>query len=430
MKLAQKLLLIIFVGFLLSTIVEAWFTFNQTKSALEQSIQIQQMELARQTMDKIDRFLYERLNDIQSIATDTVIQSFLQNFQKQNPTEINHRISDLSVLTGPWDELLLVDKTGLISASTNEKNIGKSINLETENNKSYQEALTRSQTYYSDVVFSDNSHKPTMIFAVPVRNEQDPQRPIIGVVLGNLAWPVPLEILQSTKVEVIELFNSKGVEIGDNIYENMDQILKDDLSGNPVVMKALTGQEGSTIVKSVEDNSESLTSYISEKGYLSYKGNNWVMIIESPAKQAFAKAFSTALSILLTFIPVIVIASLILLFFISITLRPIRLLTQVTKEIAAGNLHKQLIIKSKDEIGELGSSFNQMAVKLKEYQESLEHKITERTGQLEIAKNELQQKLVEVERMNNLMVNRELKMIDLKKQIADLQKQIEGMKKS
>ena len=58
-----------------------------------------------------------------------------------------------------------------------------------------------------------------------------------------------------------------------------------------------------------------------------------------------------------------------------------------------------------------------MAAKLKESYSRLNEKVIERTKDLEVAKTELKKNLDEVERMNKLMVFRELKMIELKKEI-------------
>ncbi len=48
----------------------------------------------------------------------------------------------------------------------------------------------------------------------------------------------------------------------------------------------------------------------------------------------------------------------------SYVLKPIKILTTVTKEISEGNLSKRVIVESSDEIGTLGMSFNEMADKL------------------------------------------------------------------
>ena len=73
--------------------------------------------------------------------------------------------------------------------------------------------------------------------------------------------------------------------------------------------------------------------------------------------------------------------------------KPIKSLAQGARELGKGNLDVTVNIKSKDEIGELASVFNQMATKLKGYYGELEGKVKERTGELEKAKTDLEHSL-------------------------------------
>jgi len=59
---------------------------------------------------------------------------------------------------------------------------------------------------------------------------------------------------------------------------------------------------------------------------------------------------------------------------------------------------------------------------LKKAHDELENRVKERTAELEKAQEELQQKLQELERFSNIAVGRELRMIELKKEIKELKK--------
>jgi signal transduction histidine kinase len=100
----------------------------------------------------------------------------------------------------------------------------------------------------------------------------------------------------------------------------------------------------------------------------------------------------------------IAISLIVIMTLISIVItKPIKVLSRGTDEIAAGNLHKQIYVKSKDEIGELASKFNIMTKNLsnmmhernigeealKEMNEKLEIKVEERTQDLIAANQEL-----------------------------------------
>jgi two-component system phosphate regulon sensor histidine kinase PhoR len=49
-----------------------------------------------------------------------------------------------------------------------------------------------------------------------------------------------------------------------------------------------------------------------------------------------------------------------------ITVDPIRRLTRISKEMAEGNLNQEIVVPSRDEVGDLARAFNRMAAKLKE----------------------------------------------------------------
>jgi signal transduction histidine kinase len=74
---------------------------------------------------------------------------------------------------------------------------------------------------------------------------------------------------------------------------------------------------------------------------------------------------------------------------VRITIRPIRQLAEGTKKIAEGDLSQRVAPTSRDEIGDLAESFNQMAVDLEKYHEeltqysrTLEERVRERTHEL------------------------------------------------
>lgn len=138
-------------------------------------------------------------------------------------------------------------------------------------------------------------------------------------------------------------------------------------------------------------------------------------------------------------------------FFVSIFLaerlvKPIKLLTGGTEEIARGNLDYQFDIKTGDEIEDLAKSFNQMINSLrksrKEIEEArdiLEVRVGARTKELQELANsldeqvkkrtvELQERIDELERFHKLTVGRELKMIQLKEELQRLEKKREIFK--
>jgi methyl-accepting chemotaxis protein len=123
-------------------------------------------------------------------------------------------------------------------------------------------------------------------------------------------------------------------------------------------------------------------------------------------------------------------------------LNPLKKMAMVCQKVGRGNLDVQVDIKSKTEIGELATTFNQMIEDLKKSQTALEEakttleaKVKERTKELEeLNKNlekkvrertqELQERVDELEKFYESTIGRELKMIELKKEIKRLKEEL------
>ncbi len=385
MGLKLKLSLVILLSSLLSLTFLSFLTFNLTRNALQDATAKQQLETAKQAIDKIDRLLYERYNGVKIIASDfTIIQYLGSNpspvtVRSAYPLTLKRSIEQLILTTGPWTDIDIVNAKGEVEYSTNASEYNKNIQKDSNIGKYVTTAL-QGTVSYSDVYPFPKTQKPTMVFVAPIHNELDPARPIIGAVVGHLSWPVVLEILETTGAYSIDLLNSKGIGIGDgNLDTSGGNFLIKQISSKNT-LKTLINQ--SKIISSENNHQLSLASYVGEKGFLDYQGNNWILSIETPTSIAFAKAGNTATIIVIGLLLIILASSAILLYFMLRALRPLRTIGKAAHEIAAGDLTKRVPVESEDEIGQLAVSFNEMTEKLQGLYGGLEEKVAEKTQQL------------------------------------------------
>ncbi|MDP3093827.1 MAG: HAMP domain-containing protein [bacterium] len=121
---------------------------------------------------------------------------------------------------------------------------------------------------------------------------------------------------------------------------------------------------------------------------------------------------------------------------------PIREITASCEDVRRGNLDVRIKTSPRTEIGDLAETFNEMLgdlkdsrQKLEEAKEVLEVRVAARTRELQDLANsleeqvkarteDLQGKMKELERFNRLAVDRELKMVDLKKEIKKLEEEL------
>lgn len=111
--------------------------------------------------------------------------------------------------------------------------------------------------------------------------------------------------------------------------------------------------------------------------------------------------------------------------------RPIRELAEFALMAAKGNFHRRMNVETSDEIGQTAKALNLLLDKVEESTEVLEVKVNARTKRLEeLSRNlevqvgnktkELNEKITELERFNDLAVGRELRMVELKREMEIL----------
>ena len=70
--------------------------------------------------------------------------------------------------------------------------------------------------------------------------------------------------------------------------------------------------------------------------------------------------------------------------------RPLQLLTEAASAVSNGDYSAKIDIRRQDELGELANAFNAMVIKTRESQRDLEHRVADRTAQLQAANKELE----------------------------------------
>ena len=116
---------------------------------------------------------------------------------------------------------------------------------------------------------------------------------------------------------------------------------------------------------------------------------DWAVIIEQPREEAFKPLYASVLrtsSLLLFGLGVALLAS----YFVARrVIRPLRVLGHGAERIGSGDLSYRFKIESNDEIETLAGQFNKMAVSLHDAHTRLEEKVAERTLELELANERL-----------------------------------------
>lgn len=173
------------------------------------------------------------------------------------------------------------------------------------------------------------------------------------------------------------------------------------ITGSRFIKNAILNQVVDTEgVRSTLDNSEGMTdiyngyrgvSVIGASKYL--EEMDWVVLAEKDVSEAFAPILQLRNFAIIVGIISIIIIVVIVNFLASGITKTIRMLTEGTRRIAKGNLDYRIKTRSRDEIGYLASSFNDMTIKLgkskkqlQDYAENLEKMVEDKTR---VLKNEI-----------------------------------------
>jgi HAMP domain-containing protein len=416
MRLFNKIALVIVGGAALSVTAISFFAYSFMRSALENSIITEQSHLTTQTLNQVDRAIYYSLLEIENISQDDLLESLLITQNKNSLTAVNRRLNEYTLTSGPWDILSLVDKNGDIIASTTRQETGRNIEKYTDSKVAFDKSIL-GEFYYSDAIVSDRTGKPAVIFSAPIRNNDTPNKEIIGVAMGTYSWQSVIEVLSNINGSEADLYNSNGVIIATNRRDALDLLFDKNYSDNANLASVIQGKKTVSGVEPTDTNLTLLSTYALQDGYLSFRGNGWVLSLRTQSNIAYSTARATATKLALVLSVLILVFSLpnLAITYGSVT-KPINDLTNAVKGIAVGNLLKHVSIKSKDEVGQLAEAFNIMTDRLQKSYTELEVSLDEVKEKNKL----LDQKILEAQELNKLMVGRELKMIELKDEIDRL----------
>ncbi|HET7099055.1 MAG TPA: HAMP domain-containing protein [Patescibacteria group bacterium] len=179
---------------------------------------------------------------------------------------------------------------------------------------------------------------------------------------------------------------------------------KIDLDGSTPMALALVGKNGVfTDIKDYRGVSVLAATYY-------FKDLDAGLVVKMDKSEAFSSISNLQTSLFIITFSVLVFTLLAVFSLARTFTEPIIKLSEVANKFAIGDFTTvtTIVTTRKDELGTLIRALNTMAIKIKESHDTLEGRVQERTDELE--------------KVNKLMMGRELKMIDLKKEIASLKK--------
>lgn len=402
-------------GFLMMTIiplvVTAVFNDNSTRAALTEDANQALLSAASQAAAQVDAFVASRLNITRYEAQLPIVVDYIllpESQRSGSPEEsrlnkfIYARLSEDPVYI---NSVAVYDINGITLADTDTGEI--SVNK--SNRSWFQNAVATGLPYASDMEFSRATGGPSLYFSAPVRDAS-------GRIIGVIRTRYDAAILQRILSSEVKLAGQSSFPV---LIDRESHMRLAHGTTPSLVFKTIVPQDPTTVEVlqsrqllppgTPEEISTNLPGF--ESALLAYEtqpyftaqlaasdntGNQQGAVVETQHQKwlvVYAVAqdeFNAPInaqarnSILLTLLAGVSVAAFAV--FIAQSLAgPISRLTQTAEAIAGGDINIQARVETGDEIGALASTFNRMTQQLRDFINTLEVRVAERTLNLELA---------------------------------------------
>jgi len=418
--LKEKFLIAFLILVLIPLVTVSFFSYFNARNFLMESIKNYNELLIQSMIIGIEDTVLSYKDLSQSIVDN--ISFFKTNEEKkdfllENIKKYPYNVKFLSILDESGQEIIRSDDRPL-------------------ENKSDQPEFYQIKEKKKDYYVAWSSFNPvvgisTVIISVPLFRENEFQGVLISEIFLSDIWSKMITGYTSPK-DNIYLLTQEGQLVAEILATSKD-FRSDDfkkIAQELAEKKAVVVQEMDTGVGQMLVIANSLPMF------------GWKLVVFRPVAEIYEPTSVLGSNlVLITFITLIFIF-IVSIFFSQLVVNPIKKLHKGAEIIRKGNLDYKVDIRTGDEIEQLAKEFNRMAERLGQSKAALEEskavleiKVAARTKELkELAESleeqvkgrtkELQEKMKELERFNRLAVGRELKMIELKKEIERLKKEI------
>ncbi len=386
-KLTSIILILVFIsiGFLGGPI------YRVARKSLEERIGQGMRVQASSMINQLDRILFDAYRNIQDWAGEERMLDVISD-------DSENRIADFLAAAKKdyafYSDLIFADNTGRVVASSNPSYVGKSVasenwfkdTLSTQKPRTLSASSTVLENRYSTLfvapVESDKVLKKLRANKNLSRAQQNLMDSLgawkpksFGVVAAFLNWSQMIELVNGmpvleskdqTKDAFVMLMSDKGFALTQPFFENTAMILQQNFvdDGFLAAKRVLTGESGYTVEKGLYGK-ESIIGYAPSQGFKDFQGFGWAMLVFQSTDHALRPIHNLQFQIMLIGLLVLVIASMISFFAARGITRPIEKLTEFMRAAGRGDFSKKLDIHSRDEIGMLAASFDEMLRNLK-----------------------------------------------------------------
>ena len=376
-SIVSKLTLFVALVVILTSVVPGWLGYNFTKQLLEKQIEDRLLVVAHSRQTTVDYHIQGQLALLAQVASRTRLRESWEEFNSRKLTESKFRDETERILldalksTPEFLAIHLANTKGQIVASTDDSQLGQHL-LE---NPAFMQGLH--DVYLSPPQPMGSSYQSWL--SSPCRNQAN--RPLGVVIVVIDAQPLAKLLQEKDGLgesgEVLLAIRERGQVR----YLFHPELPVFNLEMVPAAAGATNGESG--FLDTTDYRQQSVLSAFRPVGY-----RDWGLIAKINADEAYQPIREFA-QWFWTFQAVVLVCGLLTSYALARRFtRPIVELVKATDAVAAGSLHTRVRVKSRDELGSLARAFNRMIEELSRAWSTLEDRVTERTGELQHAREE------------------------------------------
>jgi PAS domain S-box-containing protein len=322
---------------------------------LKQSVIRIEKEKANAVVGRTRSYLEKVTSNLRSLCID-------EHFRQE--TSSNHLENLLRVFLYQNDylsELTLLDRTGRESIKVSKYKAFRPSDLKDRSKTDMFQTASNLRTYYEGFKLVEDI-VPSMVIAIPIEEYQGRPASVLSAEIDlRYLW----NLISQTQVGekgIAYVVDGEGYLVAHPDTERV--ISRTTLRGLPMVYRAVAGEEGDLEF----EDSEGIQHLVVFKPI---KELGWGVIVQVPVDEAYAPIRQVSR---ISFICVLIVLAIALALSFLLTRKvtaPIKQLEKEMGEVAKGNLEIRIEPATKDELGTLTQSFNQMIQDLKRSREAL-----------------------------------------------------------
>jgi len=358
---------------LLPLILTGTIAYTIAESAIENSLGNGYVQIADETMERVDRSMYEVYQNVQTWSKLDIMQDVITDDFDGN---ISTYLIGLEREYGYFSSLFALNARGKVVAASQPNLIGSDQRRETF----YTKALS-GNTYMEDIHFDELNKAWVVTFAFPIKAKFLDNK-IVGVLCAMWKADELLKLTQTASFSGRSQYSNPFVLMArrDGIVISTPQTFKDRLFGDNLITLGLKsaalanqGTQG-YLVEYTPYLGQSLVGYSYSRGYRDYSGMAWSVLVVQDTRTAFAPirqlnlaiiGMGTVVALMVVFVSLVVSRRM---------TKPILGIANVARQVSEGDFTGRTDHRSPDEIGALATTFNQMVHDLKKQRDQLVEK--------------------------------------------------------